>query len=145
MIPFEERIPDIERIDQKILLAKHKIELSGIFNWAIEGLKKYQKDGLPDIPAVKNAVKEFKEEQDRLHDFIQDCCEIVEQSTIDGQLSVDISMKATDLYNIYVEWASYNNEKPMRQKRFSTELIERGIKRTHTREGSVYHGIQQKK
>lgn len=145
MIPFEERIPDEERIDQKIILARHQIELPGIFNWAVDGLKKYQETGLNDITAIKNAVKEFKDNQDRLHDFIQDCCEVINQDGIEGPSTFDISIKVSELYNIYVEWAAYNNEKMMSQKRFSMELLERGFKKTHTREGNIYHGLQRKK
>jgi putative DNA primase/helicase len=82
MIPFEEKIPDEERIDQAILLGIFEEELPGIFNWEIEGLKKFQKDGLKDIPAVSKAVADFKTDQDRLHFFIEDCLYIPKEKEV---------------------------------------------------------------
>ena len=142
LIPFEERIPDNERIDQAVLLDIFRSELPGIFNWQLEGLKKYQKDGLKDIPAISNAVKEFKEEQDRLHEWITDICYIPERDDKkDGLVSSDIQTSASVLCKSYNGWAALNNEKPMSQRKFSMELMERGFKRTHTKTGNVFHGI----
>jgi putative DNA primase/helicase len=138
LIPFEEVISGDEVIDQSILLQQHKEELSGIFNWEIEGLKKFQKEGLKDIEAVKKAVKEFKEEQDRLHEFIEDVCYIPGTKGIQMQ---DIATLASTLGMRFNEWAQQNNEKPMSQRKFSMELKERGFKRSHTMRGNVFHGI----
>ena len=138
LIPFEEVIGDDEKIDQAILLLWHSEELSGIFNWEINGLKKFQKDGLKDIPAVKDAVKAFKEEQDRLHEFISMVCFI---PGTDGVPMQDVVTGASLLGMRYNDWAAKNNEKPMSQRKFSMELAERGFKRSHTAKGSVFHGI----
>ena len=112
--------------------------MTGIFNWEIEGLKKFQKDGLKDIEAVRNAVKEFKEEQDRLHDFIKDICYV---PGVDGVALTDIVTSATVLCKRFNAWAEENNEKPMSQRKFSMELRERGYRREHTNKGNVFHGI----
>lgn len=142
LIPFEERIPDTERIDQAVLLELYRSELPGIFNWELEGLKRYQKEGLKDIPAISNAVKEFKEEQDRLHDWITDICYIPERDDKkDAMVKVDVQTSASVLCKSYNAWAALNNEKPMSQRKFSMELMERGYKRTHTMTGNVFHGI----
>jgi putative DNA primase/helicase len=138
LIPFEEVISGKEIIDQSILLEWHREELPGIFNWEIEGLKKIRKDGLKDIDAIKTAVKEFKEEQDRLHDFINDICY---QPGKDGVVEQDIVTGASILCARFNQWAESNNEKPMSQRKFSMELKERGFKREHTRTGNVFHGI----
>jgi len=138
LIPFEEVISGKEIIDQSILLEWHREELPGIFNWEIEGLKKFRKDGLKDIDAIKTAVKEFKEEQDRLHDFINDICY---QPGKDGVVEQDIVTGASILCARFNQWAESNNEKPMSQRKFSMELKERGFKREHTRTGNVFHGI----
>ena len=142
MIPFEERIPDKEQIPQLVLLAKFEKELPGIFNWAITGLKKFQETGLADVSAVLNAVKEFKENQDVLFDYLNERCEIIDQSQIVGDLKVDTAIRASTVYNDYVDWAAKNNEKIISQKKFSMLLLERGIKRTHKNTGSVFYGIK---
>jgi putative DNA primase/helicase len=141
LIPFEEVIDGAEKIDQAILLGWHKEELAGIFNWELEGLKKFQSEGLKDIPAVTNAVKEFKEEQDRLHEFIQDKCYV---SGVDGVPEQDMVTSATILCKMFNEWADQNNEKQMSQRKFSMEMKERGFKRVHTNKGNVFHGISKK-
>jgi putative DNA primase/helicase len=141
LIPFEEVIDGAEKIDQAILLGWHKEELAGIFNWELEGLKKFQSEGLKDIPAVTNAVKEFKEEQDRLHEFIQDMCYV---SGVDGVPERDMVTSATILCKMFNEWANQNNEKQMSQRKFSMEMKERGFKRVHTNKGNVFHGISKK-
>jgi putative DNA primase/helicase len=142
LIPFEERIPDTERIDQAVLLGLYRSELPGIFNWELEGLKRYQKEGLKDIDAISNAVKEFKEEQDRLHDWITDICYIPERDDKkDAIVKSDIHTSASVLCKSYNGWAALNNEKPMSQRKFSMELMERGFKRTHMNTGNVFHGI----
>lgn len=142
LIPFEERIPDSERIDQVVLLELYRKELPGIFNWELEGLKRYQKEGLKDISAISNAVKEFKEEQDRLHDWITDICYVPERDDkSDALVKADVFSSATVLCKSYNKWAEANNEKPMSQRKFSMELMERGFKRTHMNTGNVFHGI----
>lgn len=143
LIPFEERIPDSERIDQAVLLDMYRSELPGIFNWELEGLKRYQKEGLKDIEAISNAVKEFKEEQDRLHDWITDVCYVPERDDKKDPTIVksDVFNSASVLCKSYNKWAEANNEKPMSQRKFSMELMERGFKRTHMNTGNVFHGI----
>jgi putative DNA primase/helicase len=139
LIPFEEVISGKEIIDQSILLGWHKDELPGIFNWEIEGLKKFQKEGLEDITAVKNAVKEFKEEQDILHEFIQDCCYV---ATDEDSLKRDVVTASSILYRKYRIWAQENNEKEMGPRKFSIEMKERGFKKSHKEKGSVFHNIE---
>jgi putative DNA primase/helicase len=142
MIPFEEIIPEDEQIPQPILLAQFEREISGIFNWALQGLKLFEKEGLKDISAITIAVKEFKDTQDLLYEFLTERCELITQSTLDDKSFVDASIKASEIYTRYVEWASINNEKVMSQKKFSSLLIERGIHKTHSRNGSFFHGIK---
>jgi putative DNA primase/helicase len=142
MIPFEERIPDREQIPQYILLAQFEKELSGIFNWAITGLKKFQSTGMDDVTAVSEAVEHFREDQDVLFDFIKDCCYIPEQQTIEP---TKISESIKNLFSKYIEWANKNNidsKYSMSKKRFSQELADRGFKREHLRTGNIFYGIQ---
>ena len=139
LIPFDEVISGKEIIDQSILLGWHKEELPGIFNWELEGLKRFQKEGLDDITAVKNAVKEFKEEQDILHEFIQDCCYI---ATSEDAMRRDVVVSSSVLYRRYRQWAQENNEKEMGPRKFSIEMKERGYKRSHKESGTVFHNIE---
>ena len=142
LIPFTEKIDDSEKIDQKILLELHRQELPGIFNWAIEGLKLFQKEGLKDIETVSIAVKEFKEEQDILYDWLNDNCYVViRDATTKEALKQDVRTAASVLYNNYKQWAISRNEKVMSNTKFSIELLERGFKREKTRTCNQFLGI----
>ena len=50
-------------------------ELPGILNWALEGLKQYQKDGLKPPQAVTEATNEYREDMDLVGHFVDECCE----------------------------------------------------------------------
>lgn len=142
LIPFTEKIGDAEKIDQRVLLETFRQELPGIFNWAIEGLKDFQKDGLKDIETVSIAVKEFKEEQDILHDWLNDNCYVVERdANSPAALSQDVRTAASQLYQNYKLWATTRNEKIMSNTKFSIELLERGFKREKTRTCNQFVGI----
>lgn len=73
LIPFTKYIEEQDR-DHHIV-DKLKAEGSGIFNWIIEGLKRYQDNGRLHKPAaVKTATEEYRSEQDRLGEFIRSLC-----------------------------------------------------------------------
>lgn len=48
-------------------------ESSGIFNWMLEGLKEYNTNGLNLSDKIKNAADTYKDENDLLKDFLDDC------------------------------------------------------------------------
>ncbi len=142
LIPFNETIGDNEKIDQRVLLESFRQELPGIFNWAIDGLKAFQRDGLADIDVIKTAVKEFKEDQDILFEWLLDNCYIPAR---DGQTDVakleDRSATVSALHSNYKMWAESHHEKVLSLKKFSMEMSERGFKRFHTEKGNAFHGI----
>jgi putative DNA primase/helicase len=139
LIPFEETIGPEEMIDQAILLGRFREELPGILNWLIEGLKKFQAEGLKDIPAVTTAVKAFKEEQDILFDFIRDCCYI---PTPEDAMKREVLVLSSRLYQRYRAWADESHERVISQNKFSREMRERGFKSDHTMTGNVFRGIE---
>ncbi|MDD3961297.1 MAG: phage/plasmid primase, P4 family [Bacteroidales bacterium] len=142
LIPFTETISDTEKIDQRVLLEMFRQELPGIFNWAIEGLKLFQREGLKDIETVAVAVREFKEEQDILYDWLNEKCYVVSRdATTPEALSQDVRTAASVLYNNYKIWAETRNEKVMSNTKFSIEMLERGFKREKTRTCNQFHGI----
>jgi putative DNA primase/helicase len=132
-IPFLEQIPPEEQ-DPHLAEDLIAAELTGILNWCIEGLKKFQESGLPDPPSVKAATQEYREDQDILHEFISELCDLGEQ----------LHEPFKELYKAYRDWRGQYQERPMGTKRFGTELTEHGFKKDHGRKGTVYHGISLK-
>lgn len=70
MIPFDLQITEDQ--EDRTLGDKLKAESSGIFNWMIEGFKKYQEQGLEIPPDVVEATKAYKEEEDDIGQFIKE-------------------------------------------------------------------------
>lgn len=117
LIPFNITIPKDERIPLKEMLATMRSELPGILNWALEGLKKCNADGLKPVALVAEATKGYRAEMDMIGGFIADRC-VMGNRAVCG---------ATDLYNEFKAWARENNEFEMTQTAFGIKLSERGF------------------
>jgi putative DNA primase/helicase len=114
LIPFTIAIPE-DRRDPEIV-AKLLQEGSGILNWALAGLQKYQKAGrLIQPEKVKIATEEYRQDSDILKDFLEASC----QQT--GEI------KRSDLYHAYTDWCEANHEKPVGSKKFTGMIRDRGV------------------
>ena len=99
------------------LIDKLKAEASGILNWAIAGCLAWQREGLEPPAAVANATQEYKEQSDRLAQFIEDCC-LVE---------VGKSVPSAELWREYGEWAKQNDPEPLSRTELADHLKRRGF------------------
>ena len=127
MIPFTVQIPDEKK--DKHLAGKLRRELPGIFNWAIEGCRKYQESGLQEPRSVRGSTMEYRKDMDAIQQFIDECCE---QS---GECP------AVSLYSAYSDWAKRNHQYEMNNNVFGRKMSERYVKQK-TRNGAVYIGIK---
>lgn len=109
---------------------KLRRELPGILAWMVRGCLIWQQDGLAPPPAVKEAVKEYKRDEDIIQDFIDECC-IVDP---------DAWVGATAVYEVFESWWKRNvSNRVPKQKRFGSLFGKRFEKR---KEGSVkYLGV----
>ena len=127
MIPFTVQIPDEKK--DKHLAGKLRRELPGIFNWAIDGCRKYQEGGLQEPRSVRGSTMEYRKDMDAIQQFIDECCE---QS---GECP------AVSLYSAYSDWAKRNHQYEMNNNVFGRKMSERYVKQK-TRNGAVYIGIK---
>ena len=111
MIPFTVVIPENE-VDRQ-LTEKLMEELDGIFTWALRGLAMYHKEGLKMPTAVQQAVDEYKKEMDVVSRFLDECTE----------KAFAKSVKASELYTVYVNWCKQNGEWQMPNTKFAKEII----------------------
>lgn len=143
LVPFEEKIPEKEQ-DKKLALKLHN-EASGIFNWMVDGLIEYNRIGLQPPEVVKAATQEYREDQDILHDFIKECCITIDDiKKENGDISKDLSIPASSLYNNYSSWYKFNGgaQKDLISiTKFGRLLIELGFSRDRKKTGKYYHGI----
>jgi len=91
--------------------------VSGIFNWILEGLKIYQSEGIVVPECIKDATKEYRESQDKINQFITDTLE----ENADGVL------KIKDIYPKYFEWCKNSGYGVEGKKSFIEELKSKGV------------------
>ena len=112
IIPFNYTIPP-EKIDTSFG-EKLDAELSGIMNWAIEGYRLYQAEGLEMPEEMQKIIKEYAEDMSPLDQWIQECIDIVP--------GCSESYTSKELYQSYYNWCKFNHENFMGQRRFTQEL-----------------------
>lgn len=127
LIPFDVQIPE-NQVD-KTLKYKLKREYMAILNWMVEGCLLWQREGLKLPKKVKQAVNEYKSEMDVIQTFLDECCEVT---------TIEYWTGATELYNVYVNWARINNEYIHSSKKFGAELTKKGIEKKRFRDGNKY-------
>jgi putative DNA primase/helicase len=128
LIPFEACfIGREDRYLNKTLFA----ELSGILNWALEGLKLYRLEGLTIPKAVELATESYREEQDSITQWLKEEC----------ASDARASLSASDGYQNYKAWAEDRGERPFAQKRWSSQLIDKGYQRIRRNSGYFYDGL----
>jgi putative DNA primase/helicase len=132
-IPFLVTIPP-EEIDTE-LPNKLRQELPGIARWLVEGAQIYLRNGLNDIPEVKAATEDYRQESDRLSDWIADEC----------ALEAGAEEHVTGPYRRYLSWADREGEKyPLGKNIFEDRLKKKGCRKGKTKSGSqrVWLGIR---
>ena len=86
--------------------------ISGIFNWCLEGLRKFRHNGLEPPQSVNDATAEYQHNSDKVGNFISECLE----------KSFDDNSKASDAYNIYKKWCDLNGYGCENKANFFDEL-----------------------
>jgi putative DNA primase/helicase len=110
LLPFEARFAEDRRDTQ--LPVKLLEERPGILNWALAGLTDWLENGLQVPGTIKAAVQEYREEENRFEQFIDEYCE--------WTLGARVEFKK--LYVVYKKWCDDNGELPLRPKGFSAML-----------------------
>ena len=94
-------------------------EFPGILNWAIEGYRKYQSEGVEEPKVVLDAIKEYRNDSDTVGRFIEECCTTSNKS---------ISTK--DFFIAYQSWCNTTSEDKQfnRLNGLTKELKRKGFK-----------------
>lgn len=114
---------------------KLQAEKAGIMNWLIEGAFAYfQNPRLNDLPAaIKKATGEYREAEDTLNDFFEDCCQLGEQHQV----------PTATLYAAYRQWCYKiaGQTRVSSQKTFRESLAKKNIHYKRTKNARFYSGI----
>lgn len=115
LVPFTVQIAEEDQ--DKELPNKLLTEASGILNWCLEGLRRYREVGLVEPEEVTSAVIEYRNEMDRLKDFLIEAC--VEKPFAE--------VRSSYLRRAYEEWCQTNGETCMGAKEFQNRLKNKGF------------------
>lgn len=115
LLPFN-RI--FEKAEQDPYLTSKLIEEHpGILNWALEGLKKWQRSQLSLPKIMQIEVETYRTESDVIGLWLSEKCET----------GSTLTATAEDLYRSYTQWCECNGHHPGSQTRLGRQLSERGF------------------
>lgn len=119
LVPFEITVTEEERDLQ--LPDKLRSELPGILAWAVRGCKAWLDNGLGDPPEISSAGALWREHDDPLKEFLEDCCDVDDPETTEENRSY---VTVTDLGAAYEWWAKKNRERyPLGRESFNERMI----------------------
>jgi putative DNA primase/helicase len=122
LIPFDVTI-DKAQMDLK-LGEKLRAEMTGVLAWTVRGCMAWVKHGLGDPPEVSQANLDWREHDDPLKEFIEDCC----------QTGEGLFVRASDLAAGYEWWAKQARERyPLGRESFNERLLSKGFKQSRGR------------
>lgn len=125
LVPFNVTIPESERDSN--LVATLRDEFPGILNWAIAGCTEWQVNGLGTPTEVTEATNNYRDEQDSLGTFIENCCIVKPEARY----------SASKLHKLYCE----NTGEKISAKAFNGLMTDHMYRSEHTRNGAVWIGI----
>jgi putative DNA primase/helicase len=128
-IPFDVEIPASE-IDPE-LPAKLMAEAEGILAWLVAGARAWYQHGLERPRDVDEARTAWREDDDAVGRFVDECCVVVAEATARGGV----------LYRGYVNWAERGREHPLSNPKFSKRLESKGFKKDRDESGARWFGI----
>lgn len=130
-IPFNRTFTAEEQ--DKELISKLSAELPGILNWAIEGCRAWQQEGLAPPTIIEDQIAEYRSSMDSISQFVQDECE----------LAVDHSCSASQFYNAYRTWCLTVGKKPKTTTAFKKSLDQiPTVYQKRTSSGQCWFGIR---
>ena len=102
ILPFDYTIP-LEKMDTN-LDDKLKPEHPGILAWAVEGYRKWRKDGLPALERLKSVATYYQSDSDLIGQFLADCLD-TEVDPAQAEVAVQ------DFIKFFQNWCTENGIK----------------------------------
>lgn len=130
MIPFDARF-DGDDADQD-LESKLMMEAPGILRWAVEGCLAWQSGGLSEPIEVTHATQAYRDDQDLLAPWLDECC------VVDSGSEAGIGT----LWDSWKKWADGAGEQHRSKKWLSQQLDARGFKQRRTKSERLRCGLR---
>jgi len=130
IIPFDVTIPSEEQ-DKELHIKIIESELSGVFNWVLDGLSKLLKQKrFSECEAAKKAVEQYRIESDSVQLFL---------SEYGYRVSTLLEVPLKELYSDYRTFCLENGFKSCSSRTFSDRLRNSGFQATRRNYGYVVH------
>ena len=117
IIPFNRHFEDHEQDKTLKDTLSTDEALSGILNWAVEGYKLYKAEGLEEPDEVKAATAQYRQDSDRISQFIDSW---LEEGRDDDGDRYQVPCKAA--YRVYSRWCEEMNYRPDNYKNFRAAM-----------------------
>jgi putative DNA primase/helicase len=104
---------EASQLKDKTLSDKLLVERDGIFAWMVRGCAEWRKKGLAEPSKVLSATAEYREEQDRIGQFIAEQCEC----------GPGHSDEQSVLYHQYQMWTETNGYYPIGSGKFRKQIL----------------------
>ena len=116
VITFDRHFEKHERDTSLKDKLKEQDEISGIFNWCLEGLKRFRKEGLKVPKEIETATAEYQKNNDKFELFFDE--ELIKS---------DKNITLADIYNSYKEWCKESGFAPQSKQTIKSKLKAKGI------------------
>jgi putative DNA primase/helicase len=124
------------------LTQKLKAEWPGILAMMIEGCLDWQRNGLKPPKIVTDATEDYLATEDKHGRWLEDRCDLDPNASPDDP---KVWTSAIHLFESYQHWTEASGERwTGSQKDLTTELIARGFKLKHRKEGNGFAGLMLK-
>ena len=117
IIPFNRHFEDHEQDKTLKFTLVDPDNLSGILNWCIEGYRMFKAEGLEEPEDVKNATAQYRQDSDRISQFIDAW---LERGEYEDGCPFEVPVKAA--FRVYSKWADEMNYRPENYKNFRAAM-----------------------
>ena len=122
-IPLDQRDPAVKRA----LENPHSDACKAFLSWAVAGVVSWNKSSLGSCAAVDASTSEYKTESQPLGDFIEDCCNIGPENTVNSAA----------IYDAYLSWCkAQSNKFTFSRQRVGRQLSLQGFEKCRTSSGA---------
>jgi putative DNA primase/helicase len=116
VIPFERHFEECEQDHGLKARFEQPENLSGILNWAIDGLHKLLAEGFATPGCIRQAIEAYRKSSDKIAQFVEECL-------IRGD---DREVRTSEVYSRYQEWCQGNGYRAENQRNFKQMLATYG-------------------
>ncbi len=92
-------------------------EIAGIFNWCLEGLRRYYTEGLRPPASVQASTGEYRANSDKVGNFLSECMEKAPGYRVRGKI----------VYDCYADWCKANGYGVEGRNNFYADLKSKGL------------------